>query len=59
MRDNNYGGRRVGAGRPPKKEKVRLNMWVAPEAHDTLKRLAKEKHLSMSDLLGILIEREV
>lgn len=58
MSNNNYGGRREGAGRPPKIEKVRLNMWVASEAHDTLKRLAKEKHLSMSDLLGILIMRE-
>ena len=59
MSNNNYGGRREGAGRPPKKEKVRLNMWIAPEAHSALKRLAKEKHLSMSDLLTILIEREV
>ena len=58
MSDNNYGGRRDGAGRPPKKEKVRLNMWIAPEAHSTLKRLSKEKHLSMSDLLEILIMRE-
>lgn len=58
MSNNNYGGRREGAGRPPKIEKVRLNMWVTPEAHSTLKRLAKEKHLSMSDLLGILIRRE-
>lgn len=59
MSNNNYGGRREGAGRPPKKEKVRFSTWVSPETHTALKRLAKEKHLSMSDILGILIEREV
>ena len=57
--NSNYGGKREGAGRKPKTEKIRLNTWLTPEAHSALKRLAKEKHLSMSDLLGILIEREV
>ena len=59
MSNNNYGGRREGAGRPPKKEKVRLSTWISPEAHETLKRISKEKKLSMSDILTILIEREV
>ena len=56
MAENNYGGRRANAGPKFKGERVRLSTWVSPEA---LKRIAKEKKLSMSDILTILIEREV
>ena len=58
MAENNYGGRRPGAGPKPKGERVRFSTWVSPETHTALKRIAKEKKLSMSDLLTILIERE-
>ena len=59
MAENNYGGRRANAGPKFKGERVRLSTWISPEAHEILKRISKEEKLPMSDLLTILIEREV
>ena len=59
MANNNYGGRRPGAGPKPKGERVRFSTWVSPETHTALKKLAAERGIPLSELLTQLVKREV